>query len=388
MGYRSGLIILIVFLLPFSAGFAQSGLLSGIRIFQQSEIQEDSIRIFLKIITPPEGKKDSLEISVSFTECTLCPEFTFNAGENQNLINKIENEFYYLLSLNSNYAYDHLKISCQYADGEVFEQLFEKPDKTEGLPDLLIAYNSENLPIFHGFAGIGSILKIYSLSDRQNFQVFYYDHEFPVAAPPMQLSRSVEEKLLVDSVFSVNRDSFSLPKRGLYFFQSDTTTLNGTSVIGVDEFYPKPNEIKDLIDPLIYILKSEEYERIRRAEDPKKSFDNLILEMMNSADIARDFVREYYFRVRIANQFYTTYKPGWKTDKGMIFIVFGLPDKILYQGSQEVWVYNSMIGDSIQFEFVRIPNIFSKNHYVLKRNEKYAKDWIRAVRFWRNGRWN
>jgi len=41
----------------------------------------------------------------------------------------------------------------------------------------------------------------------------------------------------------------------------------------------------------------------------------------------------------MANYFFTSYKPGWMTDRGMIYIVLG-PPVILHKGDDfEEWIY-------------------------------------------------
>ena len=40
------------------------------------------------------------------------------------------------------------------------------------------------------------------------------------------------------------------------------------------------------------------------------------------------FQEGYYRRVRFANEEFTQYKDGWKTDRGMIYILFGPPNQV------------------------------------------------------------
>ena len=54
---------------------------------------------------------------------------------------------------------------------------------------------------------------------------------------------------------------------------------------------------------------------------------------------------EYYARIRIANERYSHYTEGWKTDMGMVFIIYGEPSSIErvpfgdYTKPYEVWDY-------------------------------------------------
>jgi GWxTD domain-containing protein len=96
----------------------------------------------------------------------------------------------------------------------------------------------------------------------------------------------------------------------------------------------------------------------RRAPDPT-SFDN-------------SFKREHYERIVAANQKFSTQVPGWKTDRGRSYVMFGPPDSIeshrsgektgrpadegveTYTYSWEAWRYRHIdgVGENIEVEFV------------------------------------
>jgi len=56
-------------------------------------------------------------------------------------------------------------------------------------------------------------------------------------------------------------------------------------------------------------------------------------------------MNEYYARVKIANQRYSHYFDGWKTDMGMVYITYGDPNDIerhpfdMDQKPYEIWQY-------------------------------------------------
>ena len=37
---------------------------------------------------------------------------------------------------------------------------------------------------------------------------------------------------------------------------------------------------------------------------------------------------EYFRRVRYANQYFTVFRDGWRTDRGLIYIIFGPPSEV------------------------------------------------------------
>ena len=74
-----------------------------------------------------------------------------------------------------------------------------------------------------------------------------------------------------------------------------------------------------------------------------------------------EFKEEHYRRIAYANERYRANQPGWKTDRGRVYIIFGPPDEIEShpaggQGAypHEIWRYRyiSNVGQNIEMEFV------------------------------------
>ena len=58
-----------------------------------------------------------------------------------------------------------------------------------------------------------------------------------------------------------------------------------------------------------------------------------------SKERARSLIRTYYSRVELANKLFTCHLEGWKTDRGLISIIFGPPTYISNNRNSEVWSY-------------------------------------------------
>jgi GWxTD domain-containing protein len=105
-----------------------------------------------------------------------------------------------------------------------------------------------------------------------------------------------------------------------------------------------------------------------------------------------EFREEHYRRIAYANEHFAAGKPGWKTDRGHIYISFGKPDSIdahpsggSYQRPQEegggetstfpfeVWHYRYLegIGENIDLEFVDTCQC-GDYHFTIDRGEKDA----------------
>jgi GWxTD domain-containing protein len=105
-----------------------------------------------------------------------------------------------------------------------------------------------------------------------------------------------------------------------------------------------------------------------------------------------EYREEYYRRIAYANEHFAAGKPGWKTDRGHIYIAFGAPDDIdshpsggLYErpidegGGEtatfpfETWHYRYLegIGENVEIEFVDTCQC-GDYHFTIDRSEKDA----------------
>ncbi|MEM7106793.1 MAG: GWxTD domain-containing protein [Bacteroidota bacterium] len=210
----------------------------------------------------------------------------------------------------------------------------------------------------------------------------FYDYDFEPALPPMVTKSPVPQKEMAvkTTITTLDTEPFGLSERGLYLFQKDSLATSAAPVLLVNPYFPKPAKLNQLIDPLIYITQKEEWDALDKDSVSKRDFDQFWLEITRSADRARKVIKTYYDRIEEANQFFTTYKAGWKTDRGMIYAVFGVPDRVIRAADKETWYYNATAtSQSIDFEFIRVNSIFSNSHYVLIRDRRYSNSWYQAI---------
>jgi GWxTD domain-containing protein len=93
-----------------------------------------------------------------------------------------------------------------------------------------------------------------------------------------------------------------------------------------------------------YIASADEIDALERAapEDRQKAWDEFW------ASRGPDFKEEFFSRVRYANEHFSSLGPGWKTDRGMVYIQYGTPDQIesyphnIDTLPYEVWSYFSL----------------------------------------------
>ncbi len=257
----------------------------------------------------------------------------------------------------------------------------------------LLLKDSSYTPIYETYiTDTNNLILSSSINKNKTLYVKYYNRDFKIAAPPFASvntlpfnykSNRVKEIILNDKGTS-NLDA---PKNGFIQIQSDTTNKKGLTLFKFSPNFPRIVNANGLIDPLRYICSTAEYNELLSSDTPKISVDEFWLSKASSKDRARELIKQYYNRVENANKYYTSHKEGWKTDRGMISIIFGSPTLIRRTPNSETWIYgeeNNLI--SLNFIFRKRENPFSANDYKLERSSTYKSSWYRAVDTWRAGR--
>ncbi len=216
--------------------------------------------------------------------------------------------------------------------------------------------------------------------------VSYYNDIFPPAQPPFAESQGkVSKGMKTDSTFYMwENKPVAFSSKGLYLIQRDTNSAEGLA-LRVEDDYPKYTHVQSIAGPLVYITTAQEHARMIAAGSNKKAFDKVLLGITNDADRARKLVRNFFQRVERANALFTSYKEGWKTDRGMIYIVFGQPDEALKFNDREVWNYKDDIRRA-SFTFIKSASVFDPDNYVLIRDKKFQQSWYEIIDMWRSAR--
>lgn len=216
--------------------------------------------------------------------------------------------------------------------------------------------------------------------------ISYYKDNFPTPSPPFVVKElKMDQFLFPDSVFTVSAGGSIGPfvHEGLYLAQEDTVSQQGFSFFVKHTPYPRYNKLADLKGPLLFVTTQEENDGLSKAGEDKASFDRVILDITKDKDRARNFMRSYFRRIELANAFFTSFKEGWKTDRGMIFTIFGRPDEVHVDGSYEEWSYKNP-GQS--FRFARAGSVYHPDHSVLVRDKDYTENWYMTIDLWRKSR--
>lgn len=220
----------------------------------------------------------------------------------------------------------------------------------------------------------------------------YYDRVFPLPMPPFSEYEPKPFDYTPDSTFTLEPGDdhavdFTSTISGFYHFQFDNTQKKGFSAfISADEF-PEVETVANMIAPFRYLVGGREFEAIVNARNQKAAIDSVWIDWTGSRDRARKAIKEYYSRVEYANREFSSYVEGWKSDRGLIYIVYGKPNKAYRQGQVETWIYGEENNPlSITFHFITVINPFTDNDYRLSREGLFKQSWYRAVNAWRDGR--
>ena len=151
--------------------------------------------------------------------------------------------------------------------------------------------------------------------------------------------------------------------------------------------YPEITQLTQMTEPIRYISTSSEYKTIKAAVNVKKALDAFWLKLGKEEERAKFMIKEYYGRIENANLHFSTYKEGWKTDRGIIHIIYGKPNTIYKTKNKETWIYGEESNIlSTKFEFFRRNNNITGNDFELLRNPEYKSNWYRSVDLWRQAK--
>ena len=218
---------------------------------------------------------------------------------------------------------------------------------------------------------------------------FFYPSPSAVPFPPMETRLAdVPKEVVVE-----NRGDFlaNIPKtltdEGYYFFQSDSTASTGLLLRTVHEAFPKVKDWSEMVEMVTYISTKKEHESLLLAQDKKKALDAYWLNLTRNEDAAKELIRNYFKMVEFSNILFTDFKEGWKTDRGMVYIVMGPPQEVNFFEDREVWSYAGIDDSSkIRFTFTRVKTILSPHFYTLNRSRAYQPIWFKNISQWRSGR--
>jgi GWxTD domain-containing protein len=187
------------------------------------------------------------------------------------------------------------------------------------------------------------------------------------------------------------------PRKGIFLCTVGKDINEGYTFLNLGDEFPAVRTPEEMIEPLGYLASEDEMNTIRSNVKPKMALDDFWIGCGGNVDKARELIRIYYTRVLYANYYFTSFKEGWRTDRGMIYIIYGPPDKLYKSTEEEIWGYRRPVIKSswgsrynvkegyLFFKFKKRDNKFCDNEYTINRSEAAATFWDKAVLSWRKG---
>jgi GWxTD domain-containing protein len=241
---------------------------------------------------------------------------------------------------------------------------------------------------------------LYSRGHIDSLYISFYKSFREVPDPPSML---LPEKTLdydpLQFVAIPYSDSLPMmfPKEGIYLCSIARNIKDGFTFLNLGSTYPKVTTPEKMIEPLIYLTSQDELAELKSAAKPKAALDDFWIKCGGNVDKARELIRIFYTRVLYSNYYFTSYKDGWRSERGMIYIIYGPPDKVYKTADGESWGYKKpaikskwggryTVTDSyLFFNFKKRENVFSDNDFYLSRSETLVTFWDKAIASWRKG---
>jgi GWxTD domain-containing protein len=177
-------------------------------------------------------------------------------------------------------------------------------------------------------------------------------------------------ELRIEVVNNATQEKVARVKRFIVYRLADYTSSEISNNLQKDELYrlfltKTEEQLDQEFEMVRYIINSDEknvYQALNL--DGKREFFVSFWDLKSTASSLNksEFRNEYLNRVGIANRRYSYgNKEGWRTDRGRILLIYGVPDNIekFYGGATrkqyEMWAYHAIEG-GVEFFFVDVSN--------------------------------
>lgn len=246
-------------------------------------------------------------------------------------------------------------------------------------------------PKFMRFFGPGESFYLkYNNPRYDTVYVDFYSSESELPRPPITATSDYTIQHTPDTSFILpisDTTDYTLFEKGMYFISVDPERRAGLTLHNFGKNFPTISSEFEMLEPTFYLATLAEYRDLRKEVNLKLAVDNFWLKRGNSVEKSRELIRIYYNRALYSNLYFSSNKEGWKTDMGMVFILFGPPSRIQMSGGAERWYYFSRRkGKTVEFVFERQQNKFTSDSFIWKRTSETSNYWNEAVRSWRNGK--
>lgn len=226
----------------------------------------------------------------------------------------------------------------------------------------------------------------------QNFLLHNKNYEIKSGYKEIRIFKNAYQVSLPPYLFYKNKSKFIYTEKSCSL---DFAKIRPNDLIGFysmedsifipvfKEYYPEL-KLADSLEAMIYLLTKSEYKFLKKVN--KKSYLNFVWSGFDEEN-KMELKQLYFKRVYEANVYFHENIEGWRTERGMIYIIFGKPSAIVVYEGYEDWFYErTQLNDRpVYFRFKIQKQKGMKPEYILERKVEYYDIWNDAIDAWRNG---
>ncbi len=229
----------------------------------------------------------------------------------------------------------------------------------------------------------------YRYPEQKKIFVRYYKPKFSPAKSPYNEVQSTEiQKAVAFEKYELpltqgKSHIIHLPQDGVYILSGSSNQVQGKLLTQFHDNYPIIKNNAQRVFTLRYLnAKKEFYNMIQ--DDPAHTIQEFWFFEGRTKERSQEMMNTYYSRAQRANELFSSYKEGWKTDRGMIFMIYGPPDQIYNEVDREVWEYGAEASyNGLRFEFLLTNTSLNSQEFILLRNNDFKSSWYSIVENWR-----
>ncbi len=259
---------------------------------------------------------------------------------------------------------------------------------------------AQNFKVVSSYSGYPKFMRFFLTGEKFNvvyrdrgvdsIYVDFFKPENELPRPPITATSDYTMKYVPDTSYvfpMIDTVDYDLRREGMYLVKVDREDEMGLTLFNFGGSFPEVKNPRELMEPLFYLATLAEYRDLRTQPNRKLAVDNFWLKLGNSIEKSRELIRIYYNRVVYSNLYFSSNKEGWKTDQGMIFILFGPPSRIQMAGNGESWYYYAKRKSKVvEFKFMREQDAFSDQNMKWQKTTDSQMYYNEAIRSWKSGK--
>ena len=311
-------------------------------------------------------------------------------------IDRVENEipkkaiigFFDLKIANGSYYYSKMILDDKFTNHR-YTNLLPIDKYNPFSKENFIMTDTTNRVLFMNYISSNSKIKISSERIKSST---YYVSKFNLIKKypyPIYIEKEYSRpKYSIDTSFTIKADEYNtFEEEGIYHISEKENSSYGLTLFNFYDGFPQIAQKNNLAPPLRYITSDKEFNSLEIGTEQSKLKSELIWSSMskNITKTEKQMI-SFYKRVQYSNLYFTSYTEGWRTDRGLVYLIYGPPTDIYKTPNDEKWIYgdsNSII--EYNFTFKRKINILTDNDYFLIRNSDKKRIWDTAIEAWRKG---